>query len=83
VLLGANLVPVEAGPDAIEAFAAKARMQGRRCSSIVGPAAAVGQLWSLLASSWEAPRDIRPVQPVMAISDPSPVEPDPLVRSSP
>jgi uncharacterized protein len=77
---GANLVPVEAGPDAIEAFAAKARMQGRRCSSIVGPAAAVAQLWSLLAPSWGAPRDIRPVQPVMAISGPSPIEPDPLVR---
>ena len=78
---GANLVPVEAGPDAIEAFAAKARMQGRRCSSIVGPAAAVGQLWSLLAPSWGAPRDIRPVQPVMAICGPSPVEPDGLVRA--
>jgi uncharacterized protein len=78
---GANLVPVEAGPDAIEAFAAKARMQGRRCSSIVGPAAAVGQLWSLLAPSWGVPRDIRPVQPVMAIAGPSPVQPDPLVRA--
>jgi len=77
---GANLVPVEAGPDAIEAFAHRARMQGRRCSSIVGPAAAVGRLWSLLAPSWGAPRDVRPVQPVMAISGPSPVEPDPMVR---
>jgi predicted GNAT family acetyltransferase len=78
---GANLVPVEAGPDAIEAFAHRARMQGRRCSSIVGPAAAVGKLWSLLAPSWGAPRDVRPVQPVMAISGPSPVEPDPKVRA--
>jgi uncharacterized protein len=78
---GANLVPVEAGPDAIEAFAHRARMQGRRCSSIVGPAAAVGKLWSLLAPSWGAPRDVRPVQPVMAISGPSPVEPDPMVRA--
>lgn len=78
---GANLVPVEAGPDAIEAFAHRARMQGRRCSSIVGPAAAVGRLWSLLAPSWGAPRDVRPVQPVMAISAPSPVEPDPMVRA--
>ena len=77
---GANLVPVEAGPDAIEAFAHRARMQGRRCSSIVGPAAAVSRLWSLLAPSWGAPRDVRPVQPVMAISGPSPLEPDPMVR---
>ncbi len=78
---GANLVPVEAGPDAIEAFAGKARMQGRRCSSIVGPARPVAQLWSLLAPSWGAPRDVRPVQPVMAISRPSPVQPDPWVRA--
>ena len=77
---GANLVPVEAGPDAIAAFASRARLQGRRCSSIVGPAAAVNQLWSLLSPSWGRPRDIRPVQPVMAISGPSPLEPDPLVK---
>lgn len=78
---GANLVPVQAGPDAVDAFAARARMQGRRCSSIVGPAAAVSRLWSLLAASWGTPREVRPVQPVMAISGPSPVEPDPFVRA--
>ena len=77
---GANLVPVAAGPDAIAAFASRARLQGRRCSSIVGPAEAVGQLWSLLAPSWGRPREVRPVQPVMAIRGRSPVEPDPLVR---
>ncbi len=77
---GANLVPVEANQDAIDAFAAKARLQGRRCSSIVGPADAVGQLWSMLAPSWGRPRDVRPVQPVLAISGPGLVEPDPLVR---
>ncbi len=77
---GANLVPVAADPDAIAAFAARARLQGRRCSSIVGTAEAVGQLWSLLAPSWGRPREVRPVQPVMAISGPSPVQPDPQVR---
>jgi uncharacterized protein len=77
---GANLVPVEAGPDAVTAFASRARMQGRRCSSIVGPAEAVSQLWSHLAPSWGQPRDVRPVQPVLAMSGPSPIEPDPLVR---
>ena len=77
---GANLVPVEASPDAITAFAAKARLQGRRCSSIVGAAEAVGQLWSLLEPSWGRPRDVRPVQPVLAISGTGLVEPDPLVR---
>ena len=77
---GANLVPVEAGPDAVTAFASRARMQGRRCSSIVGPAEAVSQLWSHLAPSWGPPRDVRPVQPVLAMSGLSPIEPDPLVR---
>lgn len=77
---GANLVPVNAGPDAIAAFASRAKLQGRRCSSIVGPADAVGHLWSLLAPSWGRPREVRPVQPVMAISGPSPVAPDPHVR---
>jgi predicted GNAT family acetyltransferase len=77
---GANLVPVEAGPDAVTAFASRARMQGRRCSSIVGPAEAVSQLWSQLAPAWGTPRDVRPVQPVLAMSGPSAIEPDPSVR---
>jgi uncharacterized protein len=77
---GANLVPVEAGPEAVAAFAAKARLQGRRCSSIVGPAAAVSQLWSLLAPSWGKPRDVRAVQPVLAMSGPPRVDPDELVK---
>ena len=33
---GANLVPAQAGPEAVRAFAERARRQGRRCSSIVG-----------------------------------------------
>jgi len=77
---GANLVPVEAGSAAIAAYAARARMQGRRCSSIVGPADAVAELWGLLQPYWGTPREIRPVQPVMAISGPPRAEPDPLVR---
>ena len=77
---GANLVPVGANSDAIAAFASRAKLQGRRCSSIVGPAEPVGHLWSLLAPSWGRPREVRAVQPVMATSSPSPVEPDPQVR---
>src|SRR5215469_12008103 len=34
----------------------------------------------MLASSWGRPREIRAAQPVMAISAPSPVDPDPCVR---
>jgi predicted GNAT family acetyltransferase len=77
---GANLVPVQASQDAIAAFASRARMQGRRCSSIVGPARAVSELWTLLAPHWGMPREVRRVQPVMAISGPPKAEPDPLVR---
>jgi predicted GNAT family acetyltransferase len=71
---------VAAGPDAIAAFAERARAQGRRCSSIVGPAPAVLELWRLLQPHWGRPRDVRAVQPVMAISGPPLVPPDPLVR---
>ncbi|MDI2132777.1 GNAT family N-acetyltransferase [Yinghuangia seranimata] len=78
---GANLVPVEAGPDAIRSFAERARKQGRRCSSIVGPAAAAANLWGLLEPVWGPARDVRPVQPLMVATKPSTtVLPDPLVR---
>jgi predicted GNAT family acetyltransferase len=77
---GANLVPVSGTPGAIAAFAERARLQGRRCSSIVGPAEAVQELWGLLAHSWGRPREIRAAQPVMVISGDPLVPPDPLVR---
>jgi predicted GNAT family acetyltransferase len=76
---GANLVPVAATPEAISVFADRARVHGRRCSSIVGPADAVTQLWEQLASSWGRPREIRASQPVLTMSAPSAVPPDPLV----
>jgi hypothetical protein len=77
---GANLVPVAATSAAVAAFAERARLQGRRCSSIVGPAETVQELWSLLAPYWGRPREIRSAQPVMAISSDPLVPPDPLVR---
>lgn len=77
---GANLVPVNAHADAARAFADKARRQGRRCSSIVGPADAVDEMWSVLHRAWGPARDVRPDQPLMATSRPSAVPPDPLVR---
>jgi uncharacterized protein len=77
---GANLVPVGATPAAVTAFAGRARLQGRRCSSIVGPAEAAGQMWELLRPYWGRPREIREAQPVMAISGPPRVTPDPHLR---
>ena len=77
---GANLVPVAATPDAVAAFAERALRQGRRCSSLVGPAAEVQALWALLRPRWGPAREVRPVQPVMVTEGPPLVPPDPLVR---
>jgi predicted GNAT family acetyltransferase len=77
---GANLVPVQARGDAVRAFAERARRQGRRCSSIVGPAESVLEMWRLLKPHWGPAREVRPVQPLMAITRPPAVEPDPEVR---
>lgn len=78
---GANLVTVEAkSPHEIAAFADRALRQGRRCSSVVGEASAVTQLWQHLRPYWGPAREIRPVQPLMAISGPPLVAPDEGVR---
>ncbi|MFJ3971951.1 GNAT family N-acetyltransferase [Streptomyces parvus] len=78
---GANLVPICAGPEAVRAFADRARRAGRRCSSIVGPAEPTSQLWRLLEPSWGPAREVRANQPLMVTESPAPdVTPDPLVR---
>lgn len=77
---GANLVPVQASPPAVAAFADRALRQGRRCSSIVGPSSAVSELWGQLRPYWGPARDVRSAQPLMAIDGPSPVAVDPAVR---
>jgi uncharacterized protein len=77
---GANMVPVQATSSAIAAFAERALRQGRRCSSMVGTAEAVTEFWSHLRSRWSPPRDIRPAQPLMAISGPPLVTADDAVR---
>ncbi|GGO47799.1 N-acetyltransferase GCN5 [Streptomyces daqingensis] len=78
---GANLVPLCAGPEAVRAFAERARRQGRRCSSIVGPAEPTAALWSYLEPHWGPARDVRRRQPLMVTEEvPHDVRPDPLVR---
>ncbi|MEV4332569.1 GNAT family N-acetyltransferase [Streptomyces sp. NPDC049597] len=78
---GANLVPVCATPEAVRAFADRARRTGRRCSSIVGPAEPTAALWRLLEPSWGPARDVRPHQPLMVTETvPDDIEPDPYVR---
>lgn len=60
---GANLVPLCAGPEAVRAFAERARRQGRRCSSVVGPAGPTAALWSYLEPHWGPAREVRSHQP--------------------
>lgn len=77
---GANLVPVEAVPEALQAFTQHALQVGRRCSSMVGPAGAVLAMWTGLEPRWGPARDVRGDQPLMVIDHPSPLRPDPRVR---
>lgn len=78
---GANLVPICAVPEAIRAFAERARRTGRRCSSIVGPAGPTAELWSLLEPNWGPAREVRTRQPLMVTrSLPADIAPDPHVR---
>jgi predicted GNAT family acetyltransferase len=77
---GANMVPVQAGPEAVQAFAERARRQGRRCASIVGERDAVAGMWAELAPAWGPAREVRDPQPLMSIAGPPAVRPDPEVR---
>jgi predicted GNAT family acetyltransferase len=76
----ANLVPVEATPDAVAAFAQRAVSAPRRCATIVGPDRTVAELWQLLEPHWAPAREIRWEQPHLQISGPPAAAPDPLVR---
>jgi len=78
--VGANLVPVETTPAARLAFADRARRTGRRCSSIVGPAADVLPLWELLAPAWGPAREVRACQPLMTLASAPHVPVDHEVR---
>lgn len=78
---GANLVPICATPEAVRAFADRARRTGRRCSSIVGPAEPTAELWRLLEPTWGPARDVRGHQPLMVTEQlPDDIEADPHVR---
>jgi predicted GNAT family acetyltransferase len=76
----ANLMPASATPRAVEHFSARAKSQGRHCSTIVGPSEQVDPLWDLLESSWAPAREVRRNQPHLEISTPPAVPPDPYVR---
>ena len=77
---GANIWPVHVDAASAAAFANRARRQGRRCASMVGPADAVLELWRLLEPSWGPARDVRPNQPLLVIDREPAVAPDAGVR---
>ncbi len=78
--LGANVVPIGADSDAVRDFALRARMTPRRCSSIVGPAAAVVDFYRNVQQTWGTARDVRAHQPMLAIDSHPQVDPHPQVR---
>jgi uncharacterized protein len=77
---GGNLVPVGAGSDALQHFAERGKRQGRRCSSINGPARMVLPLWEQLEPAWGSARDVRPRQPLMMMRNVPSVPADSAVR---
>jgi hypothetical protein len=77
---GANLVPVGHDVEALRCFADHALAQGRRCSSIVGPAESVEVMWRVLGRAWGPARDARLRQPLMVTRQPPLVDPDTAVR---
>ena len=80
VYCGANLVPIGTTPESRAAFADRLRRTGRRCSSFVGPAAEVLDLWRLLEPAWGPAREVRSRQPLMVIDSEPLIEADPQVR---
>jgi uncharacterized protein len=80
---GSNLVPVNADSSAIEAWTRTAGRQ-RTCASIIGPTPSVMELWHQLSARWgrcwSEVRNVRPHQPVMAITGPPLIEANPDVR---
>lgn len=78
----ANVVPVEASSRALGALAAKVARRRTWASSVFGPADQVMDLWGHLERTWGRPREVRPNQHVMTITDAVVLGavPDPAVR---
>jgi len=77
---GANLIPLRGGPADLAAFADRALSVNRRCSSVVGPAELVMDIWESLRRGWGPARDIRERQPLLALPSGPDCAPDPAVR---
>lgn len=78
--VAANMVPVQASPQACVAFARRALRRRRASSTIVGPRDAVSGLWAELSEEWGAPREARWDQPHLELRSAPAVAADPGVR---
>lgn len=77
---GAHVTPVLARSGAVSAFAELLAGQPRGCSSIIGDAEAVLDLWQRLQPAWGSARQVRRDQPLLVADNPPPMAPDPAVR---
>lgn len=82
LFLGANVAPIAADQAAIEAFAGRARLTPRRCSSIVGPADAVVSFYRLVRPTWGSAREVREQQPMLVLDDDPHIDADPRLRAA-
>ncbi|MFC0315170.1 GNAT family N-acetyltransferase [Gordonia phosphorivorans] len=64
---GSNLIPLSGGSADLDHFAERALSGARLCTSVVGPDHLALPLWERLAPHWPIPREIRAVQPLLAL----------------
>ncbi|MGJ9424845.1 GNAT family N-acetyltransferase [Nesterenkonia halotolerans] len=77
---GSNIIPVAATPEQAELFGVAVGALRRRVASIYGEAEAAVELYD--ATGWTDARDVRPEQPLMSMTEPSPIPPLPTARLS-
>ncbi len=76
-----NLLAIGGGPEEWQALAAHLTSRPRICTSIVGRADAVTELWRGLAPAWGPARAVREAQPLLVLDRrAAPGRPDPRVR---
>ena len=76
---GANLVPVQLDPEFAGLVAAAAHRSGRRYASIFGPAETVQAIYAAMEQLGHDAQEIRGNQPLLAISGPPLLEPNPAL----
>jgi uncharacterized protein len=73
---GGNLLPVGGDADSWAVLANHLARQPRACTSIVGRAEAISEMWPRLEPAWGPARVVRAVQPLLVFAGPVPVAGD-------